>query len=286
MSLPAWFKQELPDAEIFKRIKLLSQFKINTVCQQAKCPNLNHCFKKGELSLLILGDTCTRACRFCAVAKSENRALSVDKREPQRIGRIARGLGLKYVVITSVTRDDLDDAGAGQFAATVRAVRRRNKNIKIEVLIPDFSGKSSRLKKIVDSKPQVIAHNLETVRRLSEELRPQAGYELSLGLLKNIKKLNSGMVTKSSLMLGLGETEAEVIAALKDLRSARCDILTIGQYLAPSNSHYPVSEFIEQGKFREYAKIALALGFKAVLSGPLVRSSYKAEDLYRRALDA
>lgn len=272
--LPKYFKQEIPGEAVFEKLQLISRFNLHTVCQEARCPNISHCFRKQRLTFLILGDSCTRNCRFCAVKKLAHNRLRVDGGEPQRLASAVGELGLKYVVITSVTRDDLADAGAEIFAKTISLIRTMSKEIKVEVLIPDFQGKISHLTKIIKANPDVVAHNLETVARLYPDLRPEANYQCSLEVLGKIKTLAPLMITKSSLMLGLGEREEEVITVLEDLRKQQCDFLTLGQYLSPSVKHYPVKEFITREQFDQYRKIALALGFKSVLSGPLVRSSY------------
>jgi lipoic acid synthetase len=284
--LPYWFKQDLPDDTTLTMLGLLSGFNINTVCQKAKCPNLNYCFKKSKLTFMILGDTCSRNCRFCAVDKSDNKNRGLDLDEPFRIAEAVKELGLDYAVITSVTRDDLEDAGASVFAKTIELIRSINRNIKVEVLIPDFQGKITSLKCVSDAVPDVMAHNLEAVSRLYKYLKPGCDYEVSLGILKKIKELNPAIITKSSLILGIGETENEVIAAMEDLRDADCDILTLGQYLSPSVNHYPVEEFIDLEQFQRYSKIGLDLGFKALLSGPLVRSSYRAEEVYKKCMSS
>jgi len=282
--LPSWFRQEIPDDKTLSLRHLFSASAVNTVCQEAGCPNLGRCFKEGKVAFMILGGSCTRNCRFCGVDKTETDVLTLNKDEPERISQIVKLLGLKYAVITSVTRDDLPDGGAGHFAKCIALIRALNSGIKVEVLIPDFQGKLASLKCVLDSGPQVLAHNIETVSRLYKDLRPQADYRLSLGILDKAKELQPSITTKSSIMLGLGETEVEVTSSMEDLREKRCDILTLGQYLAPSPSHYPVREFIDIGQFRKYREIGIALGFKAVLSGPLVRSSYNAEDIYRELL--
>jgi len=294
--LPSWFRQEIPEEVALSRMRLLSQFNVNTVCSEAKCPNQSLCFKNSRLAFLILGNRCTRNCRFCAVNKAESRSLALDWEEPYRIAEIVKELGLNYVVITSVTRDDLEDGGAGIFAKTVELIHEINpvrdignsnnesivsNGIKIEVLIPDFGGNITSLQAVINSAPSVIAHNIETVRRLYEELRPHSNYELCLEVLRKIKQINPFLITKSSLMLGLGETETEVVNTMDDLRFLGCDILTLGQYLAPSVGHYPVKEFIDAERFQKYGQLGRALGFKAVLSGPLVRSSYQAEEVFR-----
>jgi lipoic acid synthetase len=279
--LPPWFRQKAPSVETLQRARLLSSLRVHTVCQKALCPNLDSCFNNLRLTFMILGDTCTRDCRFCAVAKLDNSNLELDLQEPKRIAAAVRGLALSYVVITSVTRDDLADGGSGIFAQTIEAIRTLDKRIKIEVLIPDFKGSAASLKCVVDAGPDVIAHNIETVSRLYQEIRPKADYRLSLAVLSLIKKMKGKVITKSSVMLGLGEKEEEVLSVMQELRQNRCDILILGQYLAPSKEHYPVKEFISKEKFARYKESALALGFKAVLSGPLVRSSYQAEEIYK-----
>lgn len=279
--LPLWFKQEFPDDKTLTISNLLSRFCVNTICQEAKCPNINYCFKNKKVTFMILGKSCTRNCSFCNVDKSATVGLPVDNNEPERISEAVRILGLDYVVITSVTRDDLSDGGASIFAKTIELIRKVNKNIKVEVLIPDFEGRILSLKCVLDAGPDVAGHNIETVRRISWDLRPLSDYLLSLDVLSKIKELSPGIYTKSSLMLGLGETEAEVISAMHDLRGSFCDCLTLGQYLAPSVNHYPIKEFVNIEQFQKYRAIGMALGFKAVLSGPLVRSSYKAEEVHK-----
>jgi lipoic acid synthetase len=281
VKLPEWFKQEIPTSEAIKLMHLFSEFGVNTVCQAAKCPNISHCFKNKKVTFMILGDICTRNCKFCHVTKLKGIKLSIDKDEPKRIAYLVKLLGLKYVVITSVTRDDLADGGAKQFAKTIESVRAQDNKIKIEVLIPDFQAKITSLKCVLNAKPDVVAHNIETVKRLYHDLRPTADYERSLEVLKSVKKLQPTLITKSSIMLGLGETEEEVISTMKDLRGSLCDILTLGQYLAPSADHYPVREFISIESFKRYKEISLTLGFKTVQSAPLVRSSYRAEETYK-----
>jgi lipoic acid synthetase len=278
--LPVWFRQGIVEDSVFAVLERVSQSNLHTVCQKAHCPNLNSCFKRKEITFMILGDTCTRSCSFCAVSKVNDKSFLLDQDEPRRLKDLVRDLGLDYIVITSVTRDDLSDGGAGIFAESIRQLRALNKGILTEALIPDFKGDGLSLKKVIASKPDVIAHNLETVGRLYKELKPDSDYRRSLDLLRIVKGSDSGMITKSSLMLGLGEKEDEVIAAMHDLKNVDCDILTLGQYLSPSARHYPVRNFISPEEFQEYRRIALDLGFKAVASGPLVRSSYRAKELY------
>jgi lipoic acid synthetase len=284
--LPSWFKQEIPDSTVLNKLNLLSQNSIQTVCQEAKCPNLATCFKNSSLTFLLLGNICTRDCRFCAVKKTDNTKLSLDLDEPFRVADIIKKLGLNFVALTSVTRDDLEDGGAEIFAKTINLIRRQDKNIGIEALIPDFKGSDSSLEIVLKTTPEVIGHNIETVRRLYKDLRPKASYEISLEVLRMIKALSPGIITKSSIMLGLGEKEEEVIETLKDLRYTLCDILILGQYLAPSTSHYPVQEFLSPSAFTRYRDIGYSLGFKVVSCGPLVRSSYRAMSVYQEALYA
>jgi len=278
--LPSYFKQELPEQIVLEKVKLILDLNLHTVCQEAHCPNLNSCFKRNRLTFLILGDICTRHCRFCAVKKTNNNNLFLDLDEPYRINEAVKTLGLKFVVITSVSRDDLIDGGSGIFAKTVKLIKAFNQEIKIELLIPDFGGNLSSLKEILEAGPDIVGHNLETVKRLYKDLRPEADYALSLKILLKIKEFNPYILTKSSLMLGLGEKENEVYEAMQDLRKSKCDILTLGQYLAPSKQHYPVKEFISLKQFKRYKQMGLSLGFKEVLSAPKVRSSYQADKIY------
>jgi lipoic acid synthetase len=279
-ALPDWFKQEIPSSECLEYLQSLGSKAINTVCVEAKCPNLNLCFKQSKLTFLILGPVCSRSCGFCSVSKSKGRLPEPDRIEPLKIAEAVKDLKISYAVITSVSRDDLDDGGASQFLNTVNAIRETSPKVLVEILIPDFQGKTASLKTVLEARPVVIGHNIETINRLYRYLRPEADYRRSLEVLRILKKLNSGIVTKSSLMLGLSETEDEVVSTLSDLRDSNCDILTLGQYLAPSTSHEPVKEFISPEKFRDYRATALAMGFKSVLSGPLVRSSFEAERTY------
>lgn len=278
--LPSWFLQEVPDNDTLARMESLRSGHIHTVCKEARCPNAARCFKNRQLTFMILGDTCTRNCLFCAVGKSDHALPDPDPREPGRVAECARQWGLRYAVVTSVTRDDLEDGGAGHFAAVIKAINGLDADIKIEVLIPDLMGRQSSIEKIVRAKPHVLGHNIETVRRLYPAVRPGADYRRSLDVLKAAKAFDPGIVTKSSIMLGLGENEYDVYAAMEHLRRADVDILTLGQYLAPSGAHYPVQEFIHPEQFIRYNEIAKAFGFKAVIAGPLVRSSFCAGELY------
>lgn len=250
---------------------------LHTVCQSAQCPNKHECFGKGTATMMILGDTCTRHCAFCAV--STGRPPPADPDEPRRVAEAAAKLGLNHVVVTSVTRDDLPDGGAGIFAATIRAVRDALPKATVEVLTPDFQGREKDIAAVLEARPDVFNHNLETVRRLQPAIRPQAGYERSLGVLRFASAWKPALATKSGIMVGLGETDEEVYEAIEALRSAGCSLLTVGQYLAPSSAHAPVVRYVRPEVFEEYKRRALALGFKAAACGPLVRSSYKAGEL-------
>jgi lipoic acid synthetase len=282
MQLPVWFKQEIPDRLVLSKLALLSEFNVRTVCQQARCPNLSNCFRRSAVTFMLLGDVCTRNCKFCAVSKSDNGCLGLDLSEPLRIAELVKIMELSYVVLTSVTRDDLEDGGAEQFAQTIESIRSVDDRIEVEVLIPDFRGNPDALKRLLDAGPCVVGHNMETVRRLYQTVRPEADYGLSLQVLARIKKINPGIVTKSSLMLGMGENESEVIDLMRSLKDSSCDIITMGQYLAPSREYYPVKRFVAPGEFARYKEIAGALGFKAALCGPLVRSSYQAQKVYQQ----
>ncbi len=275
--LPSWFKQELPNAAAQRTKQVILGGELNTVCQAALCPNISDCFGKSQATFMILGKYCTRNCRFCNVSIDKNRTVPND--EPQRIVKAVKALGLRYVVITAVTRDDLDDGGASQFVKVIELLRDTDQDLKIEVLIPDFKGNLESLVKVVNARPFVLAHNLETIKRLYNKIRPEADYERSLNLLKKAKELSASLITKSSLMLGFGEREEEIIIALQDLRKSGCAIVSLGQYLAPSALHYPVKEFVSPEQFRKYYDIGIKLGFKRVLSGPRVRSSYGAGEL-------
>ncbi len=282
--LPSWFRQEIPDREVLENMRTFSENNVHTVCQEAHCPNITRCFKSNSFTFMILGNACTRNCAFCAVNKDRGEKLFLDQEEPERICHIVERFKLDYVVITSVTRDDLEDGGAVHFARTIKLIHGLNTGIAVEALIPDFQGKIESLKFLLASGPLVLAHNLETVKRLYCNLRPEADYKLSLDLLSIVKKISPGILTKSSIMLGLGEIESEILEAMRDLRIADCDLLVLGQYLAPSALHYPVREFISLKQFKKYEDMAVGMGFKAVLSGPLVRSSYRAKETYRGIL--
>jgi len=276
--LPEWLRQDIPDAQAQAILRSLKKQRVNTVCLEARCPNWARCFTKGRLAFMILGSQCSRHCSFCAVGKSQNKTLTLDKEEPYRIVKAIKELRLDFIIITSVSRDDLSDAGAGQFARTISLIREFKSDIKIEVLIPDFLG--IPLSQIVSAHPDVLAHNLETVPRLYPRIRPEASYKRSLQVLRQTKELSPHLITKSSLLLGMGEEEQEVNSVMEDLRKVNCDILVLGQYLAPSSRHYPVKEFITIEQFQRYREIARGFGFKAVLASPLARTSYQAQGVF------
>ena len=264
-----------------KTAEELARHGLRTVCDEARCPNKGRCFSNGEATFLILGNVCTRACSFCAVTKKT--PLPPDPGEPFRTAELLKKWGLKYVVLTSPTRDDLPDGGASHFAKTVREVKRLNPGLKTELLIPDFKGSSLALETVLGSEPSVLGHNIETAASLYGKVRTGADYKRSLELLARSKKFRPDIFTKSGIMLGLGETETEIETTLKDLLARGCDLLTIGQYLAPSKNHFPVKKYYTPGEFSGWGEKARKMGFKAALSGPLVRSSYRALSLYREA---
>ncbi len=275
---PEWLKVSIAGGVEYSRVrKLLREKGLHTICEEAKCPNIAECFNRGTATFLILGDTCTRSCRYCAVKKGTPKP--VNPLEPKEVAEAVETLGLRYAVITSVTRDDLVDGGAKQFHDTILEIRRRNPNCLIEVLIPDFKGDIDALKLVVDAKPDVINHNIEVVKSLFLKLRPQGDYNRSLELLKSIKDLDSKIITKSGFMIGLGETKEEIEETMCDLRSRGVDVLTMGQYLQPSLSHAPIHKYYTPMEFQEFKRIAYNMGFLQVESGPLVRSSYHADDL-------
>jgi len=282
---PDWLRVRYPSGDNYEKIKgLLRNHSLHTVCEEAHCPNVAECWGGGTATFMLMGDTCTRGCRFCMV-KSGNPHGVLDIFEPVKVAEAIADLGLRYVVITSVDRDDLRDGGADHFASTIRAIKRRDPDVITEVLIPDFQGNLDDVKKVVDARPEVIAHNIETTRRLTSLVRdPRATYEQSLHILKSIKDLKPSIYTKSSIMMGLGELEPDVISAMKDLRAADVSILTLGQYLRPSKGHVPVSEYLSPERFEHYRHLAEELGFLYVASGPFVRSSYRAGEFFLEAL--
>lgn len=273
---PEWLKIRISNNKESAEVEsILKKLSLNTVCEEANCPNRMECFGKKTATFMILGRVCTRNCTFCNVEKNEPQP--VDKDEPVHVAEAVKKLNLKHVVITSVTRDDLEDGGAAQFALVIEQIKKQNKDVKVEVLIPDFKGNRNSLLTVVEAAPDIINHNIETVPNLYPEVRPMAVYKRSLELLKNIKSLNKDIYSKSGIMLGLGEQERDVIEVFRDLRNVDCDFLTIGQYLAPSKKHHPVVEYINLEVFKRYREMCLEMGFKHVASGPLVRSSYQAE---------
>ena len=273
---PDWLKVKIGGGDQFFKIKsLLRNAKLHTICEEAKCPNIAECFACGTAVFLILGDICTRNCRYCNVKHGTPYPLNPD--EPRDVAESVKKLGLKYVVVTSVTRDDLDDGGAGVFYSCVKEIKDLNKNCKIEVLIPDFKGNTDALKKIINSKPDVINHNIEVVKELFPLIRPEGDYNTSLDLLNKIKKFDNAVKSKSGFMVGLGETKGQIVNTMKDLRKVNVDFLTIGQYLQPSKDHAEIKKYYTPEEFDDFKKVALNMGFEHVESGPLVRSSYHAE---------
>ncbi len=282
MVKPAWLRVEVGRNRACEEAvrAVLREESLATVCESARCPNLPTCWGGGTATFLILGNICTRSCRFCAV--SHGRPLPLDPTEPARLARAVNKLRLRYVVLTSVDRDDLPDGGASHFAACIRAIKEAAPETLVEALIPDFSGQAGALRAVVEAGPDVVGHNLETVRRLTPLVRDhRAGYDLSLQVLRTLKGFNPGLLTKSSLLLGLGEEEAEVAEALRDLRDAGVDILVLGQYLRPSAREFPVARYVSPAEFAAWEKKAKEMGFPAVLSGPLVRTSYRAAEIFR-----
>ncbi len=276
--LPEWLRTKLPTSDSFSRTRsLLDELKLHTVCESAKCPNHWECWSKGTATFMIAGDRCTRACGFCAVSTAKPLPLETD--EPMRVAEATRRMALKHVVITAVARDDMGDGGADHFRKTIEAVRQLNPGIVIEVLTPDFLDNDAAIDSVLSAKPHIFNHNLETVRRLTPSVRHRATYDRSLKVLGKVKsKLGAGIYTKSGMMLGLGETEAEVLVAMEDLRAANCDILTLGQYLQPTLKHLPVVDYVTPEKFDELGERGRAMGFVHVASGPMVRSSYHADE--------
>ena len=269
-----WLRVKLPTGENYRKVRgLVDEHKLHTICESGSCPNMGECWGEGTATFMILGNICTRSCGFCGVQTGKPEA--VDEFEPGRVANSVKIMGVKHAVITSVDRDDLKDGGSSIWAQTVRAIRQQSPGTTLETLIPDFAGNWENLQVIIDVAPEIVSHNLETVRRLTKQVRIQAKYDRSLEVLFRLKK--GGMRTKSGVMLGLGESEQEVIETMQDLRSVQVDILTLGQYLQPTPKHLPVAEFIEPEQFAYYQKIGLEMGFRFVESGPLVRSSYHAE---------
>lgn len=279
MIKPQWLKKRIPPYQDLQRVKsILNETSLHTVCEEARCPNLGECFARGTATFLILGRKCTRNCGFCAV--EHGTPAPPDETEPDRVAQAVKKMDLQYVVITSVTRDDLSDGGAFLFAKTIQAIRALSPKIKIEVLVPDFKGDLNSLKAVLNECPEVLNHNIETILRLYPEVRPLADYKRSLHLLKRSKEDSPHIPTKSGFMLGLGETQEEVLGLLRDLRGVGCDFLTIGQYLQPRQDRLSVMRFIPPEEFEKYKKIGEGMGFKSVASGPFARSSFHASEMF------
>lgn len=271
---PKWLRVKLPTGENYKKVRsLVDEHKLHTICESGSCPNMGECWGEGTATFMILGNICTRSCGFCAV--KTGRPDEVDEFEPGKVAHSVKTMGVKHAVITSVDRDDLKDGGAGIWVQTVNAIRHQSPGTTMETLIPDFAGKWENLQQIINVAPEIVSHNLETVRRLTKQVRIQAKYDRSLEVLFRLKK--GGMRTKSGVMLGLGETDEEIIETMQDLRAVGVDILTLGQYLQPTPKHLPIVEFVPPERFEKYEKLGLEMGFRFVESGPLVRSSYHAE---------
>ena len=273
--LPDWLKIRLPRPDTIKQVEQMMRSKnLHTVCESARCPNLPECWSKKTATFMILGDTCTRSCGFCAI--KVGKGLEVDPFEPLNVAKTTRDLGLRHVVVTSVARDDLKDEGAEQFAKTIRALHAELPDVIVEVLTPDFKGKEECIRTVCEAKPEIYNHNIETVERLHTIVRPQARYPRTMGVLRKVKEIDPSIYTKSGLMLGLGETREEVVRTLGDLRATGVDAVTIGQYLRPTMKHLPVVEYIHPDVFKEYERIGEEMGFAFVASGPFIRSSYNA----------
>jgi lipoic acid synthetase len=280
---PDWLKVRFPSGDNYRRLKLLlRKLRLHTVCESARCPNIGECFNRGVATFMILGDVCSRNCRFCNVEKGI--PLPVDPGEPDRVAEAVVALALRYAVVTSVTRDDLEDGGASIFADTIKAIKRDSPQTKVEVLIPDFAGNPEALELVLSAEPDVLNHNLETVIRLYPEVRPQADYRRSLNLLKQAKEHRGSIITKSGLMVGLGETISELKQAMTDLHKVGCDLLTLGQYLPPTPDHLPLARYYHPDEFAGLARAGERMGFSHIEAGPLVRSSYRA-DLQFSSLD-
>lgn len=286
--LPEWIRVRPPRGPVYPEVReILAELGLGTVCREARCPNLSECWSRGAATLMLLGTDCTRRCSFCAVTTHWPRG-AVDRTEPARVAQAVRRWGLRYVVLTQVCRDDLADGGAGLLAETVERIREESPTTLVELLIGDLGGNEASLRRVLAASPEVLAHNIETVRALSAGLRdPRAGYGRSLDVLRRARELGPvGLVTKSSVMLGVGESDEELERTLRDLRASGVDLLTLGQYLRPSPTHAPVERYVPPEEFDRWRSVGLALGFAGVEAGPLVRSSYRAEELYRRAREA
>lgn len=281
---PDWLRIRPPTEKFADIREIIKNHGLHTVCEESHCPNMSECWSGGTATFMLMGDTCTRGCRFCEV-KAGAKPLPLDPFEPESLALAVSKMGLDYVVLTSVDRDDLEDQGSKHFAECIRAIKRLSPEMLVEVLIPDFQGRSDLLKNVVDARPDVIAHNVETVNRLQSEVRDRrANYEQSLSVLRNVKRMNPEIFTKSSIIVGFGETDKEMIHTMKDLLRNEVDFLTIGQYLRPSDWHLPVAEYVDPEKFKFYQMIGEDLGFRYVASGPFVRSSYRAGELFVKSL--
>lgn len=281
--LPDWLTIRLPKPDTIQQVEqMMREARLHTVCESARCPNLPECWSKGSATFMILGDICARSCGFCAI--KTGKPLPLDPQEPQRLAETAKKMRLKHIVVTSVARDDLPDEGAGQFAATIRALHETIPHAIVEVLTPDFKAKAWCVRRVVEAEPEIFNHNIETVERLQTIVRPQARYERSLKVLEMVKQMNPNLYTKSGIMLGLGETREEVVQTMRDLRNVGVDALTIGQYLRPTQRHLPVQEYIHPDQFAEYQKIGEEMGFLFVASGPFIRSSYNAIAFSQRVM--
>jgi lipoic acid synthetase len=281
--LPEWLTIRLPRPDTIKEVESMMRAKsLHTVCESARCPNMPECWSKKTATFMILGDTCTRACGFCAI--KVGKGLTVDAEEPTNVAEVASTLGLKHVVVTSVARDDLPDEGSGQFAETIRSIHAQNPHTIVEVLTPDFKGKRWCIQNVTDAEPEIYNHNIETIERLHTIVRPQAKFSRTMSVLRIVKELNPKIYTKSGLMLGLGETKDEVVQTLRDLRAIGVDAVTIGQYLRPTMRHLPVAEYVHPDVFKEYEAIGEEIGFVFVASGPFIRSSYNAIDFSKKVM--
>ncbi len=285
--LPEWFKVKAPGGENYTDLK--RRFRgsaLHTVCEEAACPNIGDCWERRTATFMILGDTCTRACSYCNVKTGWPGEVNVDWAEPFRLAQTVNAMDLKYTVVTSVDRDDLPDFGSSIFAMTITQVHRLAPECKVEVLIPDFGGDLNALRRVVNAGPEVLNHNIEAPRRVFSKVRPKGNYDLSLELIRRVKEIDPNIPTKSGMMVGLGETKDEVYQTMQDLRDADCDLLTIGQYLRPSDRHHPLIRFYHPSEFGEFARVGMEMGFKHVASGPLVRSSYHADEQHESAIDS
>lgn len=283
--LPDWLKVTMPGGPRYIELQnLMRDQQLHTVCEEAHCPNIGECWSRGTATFMILGDICTRRCHYCAV--TTGRPVGIDLNEPKRLAETVQAMGLRYCVVTSVNRDDLPDGGAYIFSACISKIREVNPDCRVEVLIPDFAGSSDSLRRVIEAEPAVLNHNIESTVRVFPKVRPKGSYQLSLELLAKAKEIDPLMVTKSGIIVGMGETVEEVTQTMADLRSVDCDLLTVGQYLRPSTKHHPIDRFYTPAEFEEIRQVGLRMGFKHVASGPLVRSSYHADEQHDAAFIA